>query len=71
MKHYTLNIFDSSNTAIKKEYITYNHRLARDKAMRLSTAYPKIILGYNNEWDEYQDGKLVSWSYPTGIKGAF
>jgi len=71
MKHYILNIFDSKNTAIKKEYITYNHRLARDKAMRLSTAYPKIILEYKNEWDEYQEGKLTAWSYPLGIKGSF
>ena len=70
MKRYKLNIFDSKNTAIKKDYVTYNHRLARDKAMKLSTAYNKIVLEYNNEFEEYQDGRLTAWSYPNGIKGA-
>ena len=63
----TLQIFDSKNTTYTDSF-EGTKRQAIETAIKKSFDFYKVILQIGNKWNEYENGELVSWSYPNGIK---
>lgn len=69
MLNFILDVFDSHNTAIKKELTTKTTEQARNEVIQLSKSFDHIILNNGKRWEVYENGEKTAWSYPNGLTG--
>jgi len=62
-----LHKFDSKNTSTTEELKTTKAK-AIEIAKKISLNFYKVILQEDENWNEYENGERVAWSYPNGIK---
>jgi hypothetical protein len=68
MKTYTFQVFDSRNTCQEVDVECSRETLASERARLLSLkGFGKVIVNNVSGFEEYEQGKLTSWSYPNGL----
>ena len=65
-RRWTINLFDSRNTSFENYDENPSYSQIKEKCIQLSKLYHKIILENNNGFEEFENGEMVSWSYPNG-----
>lgn len=62
----TLELFDTRNTSTTTNSVGVVGARKYARQFTKNGKYYRIMVRTDKAYEEYQDGKLVSWSYPTG-----
>ena len=63
---FNIEYFDSHNTSFTDSFSNISYSKVKEYAIQKCKDYYKIIISSNYGWEEYEKGKLTSWSYPNG-----
>lgn len=68
MTTFTLQIFETKNTAYAMGIAVDGVFDARREAIKYSIYNHHVIVSHGQDWEEYEKGEKVSWSAPSGLK---